>query len=172
MNIYTISGSSRLESSNSRLLKNLASLSSELKFNHSLLPAKLPLFLPEIQDKLIPSVVKTWRKELEAADGVIICIPEYIHNMPALIKNALEWATASGELVGKKVLAMTFTPNEPRGEKAMQSLLWSLQALDANIIASLSLYQNEISYTEEGGITGDGAEVLKEALNLFVQSSL
>ena len=56
-----------------------------------------------------------WRKILQESDAVIISIPEYIHNIPALIKNALEWVTTSGEFLGKKVLPITFTPHEPRG---------------------------------------------------------
>jgi len=168
MNIVTISGSARPESSNKELLMHLSSLTSKLKFHHSTLLDDLPLFRYEPESNQLPKIVKEWRKEIEAADGVIICIPEYIHNMPALIKNALEWLASSGELVGKKVLAITLTPHSPRGEKAMQSLLWSLTALDANIIASLSLYKNEISYSSEDVIFGDGAEVLTEALNLFI----
>ena len=86
--------------------------------------------------------------------------------MPALIKNALEWITSSGELVGKKVLAITFTPNEPRGDKAMQSLLWSLQALDANIVApACHCIKAEISYTSDGKLTGEGAEMLKRSFD-------
>ena len=112
--------------------------------------------------------VQAWKKELREADCVIFCTPEYTHNLPALIKNALEWITSSGELVGKKVLAITFTPHAPRGEKAMRSLLWSLQALDTNILASLPLYQTEISYDKNGVMKGEGVEVLQEALNLFV----
>jgi NAD(P)H-dependent FMN reductase len=148
-------------------MTSLGSLTGEYAFVHSALPEKLPLFTAEKQEQDILPIVASWRKELNEADGVIFCIPEYIHNMPALIKNALEWITASGELAGKKVLALTFTPNAPRGEKAMQSLLWSLQALDAHVLASLSLYQTEIAYTTDGKIIGDGADILKEALDLF-----
>ncbi len=168
MRIITISGSTRPESSNTKLLSHLNTLSSDLDFHYSQLPKELPLFTSEAQEHLILPVIKAWRKELRDADGIIICMPEYIYNMPALIKNALEWVTASGELVGKKVLAMTFTPHEPRGEKALQSLLWTLQALDANIVASLALYQTEIFYSSEGRIKGEGTEVLQEALSLFI----
>lgn len=168
MNIITISGSARSDSSNTKLLQHLGSLSKELNFIHSNKPKSLPLFTSDFEDSEIPLQVKAWRNELDSADGIIICIPEYIYNMPALIKNALEWITSSGELVGKKVLAMTLTPHQPRGEKAMQSLLWSLQALDTNIIASLPLYQTEISYSGENKLTGEGAEILKEALSLFL----
>lgn len=168
MKILTISGSARAESSNTELLSHLYSLSSQLIFTHTEVVNDLPLFKDDQAGSHIPSSVRTWRKMLAEAEGVIIYIPEYIYNVPAMIKNALEWATSSGEFAGKKVLAITFTPHEPRGEKAMQSLLWSLQALDANVIASLSLYKTEVSYTPNGEIIGVGAELLKEALNLFL----
>lgn len=168
MKILTISGSARGDSSNTRLLKHLYSLTTSAQFHFTQLPKQLPLFTADRSEDAIPSEVKAWRKELKDSDGVIICIPEYTYNMPAIIKNALEWVTASGELAGKKVLAITFTPHAPRGEKAMQSLLWSLQALDANILASLPLYQTEIAYSDDGELKGDGAEVLKEAIQLFL----
>ena len=107
MKIITISGSARSESGNTKLLKHLWCLSTEITFHHSDLPKQLPLFNAELQDAPAPEVVKRWKEELRTADGIIFCIPEYIHNMPAMIKNALEWITASGELAGKKVLAVS-----------------------------------------------------------------
>ena len=110
-------------------------------------------------------------KRYKQSDAVIITTPEYIHNLPALLKNALEWLTTSGELAQKRVLAMTFTPHSPRGEKAMQSLLWSLQALDANVVVQLPLYQNEIEFEfdkTEAIIENKEAEILMEAINLLV----
>lgn len=167
MKILMISGSAREESTNTKLLLHLKDLDTKLSFMLTDIPKDLPLFQSQLDVNPLPEAVVNWRRQLATCDGVVICIPEYIHNMPALIKNALEWIASSGELVGKKVLAMTFTPHEPRGEKAMQSLLWSLQALDANVVASLPLYQNEISYTSAGLLAGVGVEVLKEALLLF-----
>ena len=167
MEILTISGSARRESSNVKLLQHLSTLTDSLSLQYSDLPKKLPLFVDDPQ-RVIPDVVVEWRNLLAQSDGVIICTPEYIYNQPALLKNALEWVTTSGELVGKKVLALTFTPNPPRGEKAMQSLIWSLQALDANIVAQLPVYQNEMEFNEQGVLLkGEQIELLKEAISLL-----
>lgn len=128
----------------------------------------LPLFKPSDDKHPWNKNVLAWRHELQAADAVIFCIPEYLHNMPALVKNALEWVASSGDLVGKSVLAMTFTPHEPRGEKAMQSLIWSLQALDARVVGQLAFYQNEV--TIEGGkivADSDNLELLEAAVGLL-----
>ncbi|MFT4760509.1 MAG: chromate reductase [Paraglaciecola sp.] len=168
MKILTVSGSSRAESSNSKLLDVLSNLFPEKEFEQCSFVNDLPLFKPENDSHPWDGNVLNWRKSIKAADGVIFCIPEYIHNMPALIKNALEWVVSSGELVGKPVLAMTFTPNEPRGEKAMQSLIWSLQALDARVVGQLALYQNEVKI-KAGEIVAnvDNLEMLKEAIDLL-----
>ena len=166
MKILTISGSARNDSSNTRLLKNLDILNEKIDFRHTRLHFQLPLFNAELEGNP-PRVVQDWKKVISDVDCIVVCTPEYIRNMPAALKNALEWVTASGEMSGKKVLAMTYTPHKPRGEKAMQSLLWSLQALDANILASLELYKTDLNIENDGKITGNSSEMLKEALELF-----
>lgn len=166
MQILTISGSSRTDSSNSKLLDHLTDLGTDHIYERTNLHFVLPLFQAELDSSPLLDSVKKWRTKLSSADAVIICIPEYIHNMPAVIKNALEWIASSGELVGKRVLPITFTPDEPRGERAMQSLKWSLQALDSNIIVELALYKSQIRYDPK--LNGEGAEILKEAINLLI----
>jgi len=168
MKILTISGSSREGSSNTKLLDSLAGLFSDKTFEKGAIINNLPLFKPENDKHPWDENVLAWRQSLQESDAVIFCIPEYIHNLPALIKNALEWVASSGELVGKPVLAFTFTPHEPRGKKAMKSLLWSLKALDARVVGQLALFQNEITF-EDGEIMVDEEilEILKEAIELL-----
>lgn len=168
MKILTLSGSARLDSSNVKLLDAIPLLFPEYEIQRYKKLHELPLFHADLQDSPDPPVVKDWKQALQSADALIICTPEYIHNLPAVLKNALEWVTTSGVLVGKKVLALTFTPNPPRGEKAMQSLIWSLQALDANIVAQLPLFQNEIEFDEHGFLhENEQMDLLKEAINLL-----
>ncbi|MEM6317438.1 MAG: NADPH-dependent FMN reductase [Bacteroidota bacterium] len=150
MKILTVSGSTRIDSTNIRLLNALPTLMPARNFQHYDSLAALPLFQAESDKYPWPEAVLLWRKAVADADALIISTPEYIHNMPALLKNALEWLTSSGELAQKRVLPITFTPHEPRGERAMQSLLWSLQALDARIVAQLPLFQNEVVFGENG----------------------
>ena len=165
MKILAVNGSTRASGSNRRLLITLQKMNPNVEISH--LPAQLPLFSAEKDIAPLPQPVIKWRQQLESCNGLIVCTPEYIHGMPAQLKNAFEWVTTSGELMGKKVLAITLTPHSPRGEKAMQSLLWSLQALKANVIASLPLYQNEIVYDGNEIVIGDAHELLTEGLNLF-----
>ncbi len=168
MKILTISGSARNDSSNAKLLDALPMLFPEYKIYRYQNLQNLPLFHADIEKQSNLPAVSNWKTALATADAVVICTPEYLHNVPALLKNALEWITTSGELFGKKVLPMTFTPHAPRGEKAMQSLLWSLQALNAHVVAQLALYQNEITFNEQNElVNGEALEMLQEAIYLL-----
>ena len=168
MEILTISGSAREGSGNHRLLAALPDCCPGATFRHYHALDKIPLFTA-IQDRAPwDEEVLKWRKAVSESDALIISTPEYIHNLPALIKNALEWLTSSGEMQHKPVLPITFTPHEPRGEKAMQSLLWSLQALDARVVVQLPLYQNEVAFDEQGKLVmNEAAEMLIAAVDLL-----
>ena len=167
MNILTISGSVRKDSSNVRLLEGLPAICPHHSFTRYDL-AKIPTFLPDAYDFALDEKTLKWKKAVKESDALIVCTPEYIHNIPAILKNALEWFAKFGELADKPVLAMTYTPQPPRGEKAMQSLLWSLLALDANVVTSLTLWHEDISFDNQGKPIGqEGLELLKEALGLL-----
>ena len=129
--------------------------------------SSLPLFNADIIEGAIPDVVKHWKKMVRDADSVLISTPAYLLNIPSALKSALEWLTSSGELFGKRTLAMTYTPHPPRGKEAMQSLIWSLSALDAHIVGQCAIYQTELKVDEQGNFKGEGLELLEEGIKLI-----
>lgn len=168
MKILTVSGSASRSSANTGMLIALANLSEEHTFMQAELLTSLPVYSPELDVAPWPPVVLTWRLQVRAADAVIISTPAYLHNMPAVLKNALEWLTTSGELDGKRTLALTYTPHPPRGVEAMTSLLWSLKALNANIVAQCRLYQNELQLNSLTQLEGEeSVTLLKECIQLL-----
>ena len=168
MRILTVSGSSSQVSTNTAFLKALPELFPKKEFIHFENLIQLPLYTIAGDLNPLPDAVLAWRTAVAEADAVIFSTPEYIFNLPAVLKNALEWLSTSGELVGKPVLAITYLPNEPRGEKAMTSLTWSLKALDSKIVATLPLYQTSL-VIKEGKITGSETvlEILLEGVGLL-----
>ena len=167
--ILMISGSVRTDSTNAKLLDAIHPLFPDEKFHIYQRLHLLPIFTEIVDQTSYPKSVIEWRKEVESSDALIISTPEYIFNLPAILKNALEWLTASGELVQKKVLPITFMPSSPRGAKAMQSLVWSLKGLDTQIITQLSLYQDEIEFDKNGMLVeNEHSEILKEAIGLLI----
>jgi chromate reductase len=113
-----------------------------------------PLFTPSRGEKPT-ALVNEFKEKLKEAELVIISTPEYLHNIPAVLKNAFEFVTTSGEFFDKRVLVITYTPHAPRGEKAMLSLLASLDALKTKVVAQLPLYQSELRITDDNTFTGD-----------------
>ena len=165
--LLTVSGSPHPASKNSRLLAALSHLT-DIPVRSSLSCDSLPLFQPALDHAPLPTPVVEWRSQWSDAFAVVISTPAYLHNMPAVLKNGLEWLTTTGEAVGKPVLALTFCPQPPRGARAMESLLWSLGALDARVVAQLPCYQSEIGFLENGDLAeGDTREILVEALKLL-----
>jgi len=130
--------------------------------------ANLPVFQPDRDKAPWPESVLRWRADFERAEAVIISTPAYLHNIPGVLKNALDWLASSGEFDAKPTLVFTFTPGAPRGDKARQSLLWSLAALNARVLAEAPFYQKAISFNGDGSIIpGDERDILIEALNLL-----
>jgi Predicted flavoprotein len=109
-----------------------------------------------------------WRSAVSSADAIIISTPAYLSNVPAILKNALEWLTTSGELSNKAVIAITYTPAPPRGAEAMTSLIWSLKALEARVLAQCPLYQNQLSVADDHSLRGlESIELVDELISLL-----
>ena len=166
--ILAINGSTNHPSANERLLKAIIKRFSAFHIIQGPDLGALPLFVARQDHSPYPPSVMQWKEAVSSSAAVIITTPAYLENIPAALKSAFEWLTTSGELAGKPVLAITYSPSAPRGEKAMQSLLWSLQALEARIIAQLSLFQDELTVDVERCLSGnDGIDLIREALFLL-----
>src|SRR5690554_3386551 len=166
MRIFAISGSASEKGSNYFLLEAMKVLfegEHEVHIFDAL--ADFPLFSPKRLEHEIPEIVKDFKKQVLLADAIIISTPEYTHNIPAVLKNMIEWCTHSGEFEHKPVLPITFTPHEPRGEYAMQSLLFSLKALDAKVLTQFPIYKTEVEIKNQAiELSADVKEMLKTAL--------
>lgn len=168
MSVLCCCGSIRASSSNYRLLQSIQHSFPQYEWRYFPL-GRLPMFQPELDQAPWPEPVLSWRQEVERAKAVIVSTPAYLENIPAAVKNALEWLTTSGELAGKPVLPITFSPHPPRGQTAMQSMCWSLQALEARIIGQLPLYQNELELKQDRyHFDQDHRLLLAESLKLLV----
>lgn len=135
MRILAISGSLRASSTNTALVRATAALAPEdmeITIYDGL--ANLPHFSPDLDGDNSPAAVVSLRELLQAADGVIICTPEYAFGMPGVLKNALDWTVSSGEFAFKPVAAISASPYATGGERAHASLLLTLTAEAAEIV--------------------------------------
>ncbi|MGW4482311.1 NADPH-dependent FMN reductase [Amycolatopsis sp. NPDC004368] len=65
--------------------------------------ADLPHFNPDDDHEPLHPAVAKLRAEVAAADGVLICTPEYAGGLPGSFKNLLDWTVGGGEIYGKPV---------------------------------------------------------------------
>ena len=134
INILAVSGSLRATSSNALLIREIQKWA----------PGYIALTiyeglaaLPAFDDSMEPSgTVIAWRRQLAAADGVLICSPEYAFGVPGALKNAIDWTVGSGELVNKPLALITAASS---GDKAHAAWLQIFSALSADIPAEGAL---------------------------------
>ena len=85
----------------------------------------LPHFNQDLYCPPLPDAVARFRLQIENADGLVISSPEYNHGMPALLKNALEWASRphnASPLKGKPVLILTSSVASTGGVRAQYQI--------------------------------------------------
>ena len=132
--IVALSGSLREKSSSHIVLDAIRNL---LPDNVDFLIYNGIATLPHFDDREIaPEEVQDFRKQLQKADGVLICTPEYAFGIPGALKNALDWTVGSGELVNKPVALVTASSS---GEKGHAAMLLVLAALSADVPTSSTL---------------------------------
>ena len=106
-----IVGSSRRDSINRKLAGALSALAEPLFDVHFIAIDDLPMF-GEFVSKLPPAVAR-YRDEIARADAILVVTPEHNRSLPAVLKNAIDWAgPAAGQntWAGKPVLITGTSP--------------------------------------------------------------
>jgi NAD(P)H-dependent FMN reductase len=160
--VLAISGSLQSRSSNTALIRLASQLTDERVQVQVLdvLP-DLPYFNPELDVEPLPPRVTELRARVGAADGVLIASPEYAHEMPGVLKNALDWLVSSGELYGKPVVVLCASPSAERGSYVREALARTLDAQGARVVIS-----------ETVAVPPHGAEIPPREVRDAVRSAL
>ena len=135
--ILAISGSTRKNATNHRLLKAIAEISNDnfdIVFFEEL--SLIPAFNPDEDDENVAKEVTRFRNLISQSDGVIICTPEYAHGVPGTLKNAIDWTVGSSEFSHKPTLLITASTDGKYGHAA---LLETLRVIEAKNIDELQL---------------------------------
>lgn len=136
MQILALSGSLRAASLNSALLRAVARLApAGIEVNVCSLLGGLPLFNPDLE-ATDPAPVAAFRRQVIAADALLIASPEYAHGVSGVMKNALDWMVSSEAFVYKPVALLNASP---RASHALAALRETLTVMSAQIVDAASI---------------------------------
>ena len=135
--ILMISGSLRTGSVNTEVLRALMQLApSNIDLTHFSGLARLPHFNPDNEIDTTSDAVADWRAQLQRADAVLICSPEYAHGVPGVLKNALDWVVGTGEFMYKPVALINASPSS---QFARPQLVETLTVMMGNVVQAASI---------------------------------
>lgn len=171
MRLFALSGSLRARSFNTALLRAAAGLvppGVEVALYGGL--ADLPPFNPDLDVEPAPAPVAALRAAIAAADGVLICSPEYAHGVPGSLKNALDWIVSSGEFTDKPTLLVNASPSFQGASLAQANLAEILRVMGAKLpdTALFSVPGVSRKVGPDGALDPETAGAYQAALGAFV----
>ncbi|MCS3556448.1 MULTISPECIES: NADPH-dependent FMN reductase [unclassified Sphingobacterium] len=128
-NIFVINGSASSYSSNQKLITLIVDLTQDtlnIKVFNDL--KTLPHFDPELSIENTPEEILKFRKEIEIAEGVLICTPEYVFSIPSGLKNVIEWCVSTTVFSGKPLGIITASAHGEKGHVELQLIMETLMA--------------------------------------------
>jgi len=77
----------------------------------------IPAYNQDFEGDKRPPTVKRMLADIEAADGLVFCAPEFNHSIPGVLKNAIDWASrpAFASVLAYKPVAIMATSRGPLG---------------------------------------------------------
>lgn len=169
-NIFAIVGSTRSDSANLRLVRYIERLVSnvcELTIYNEI--DTLPHFNPDLDNDALPIEISKFRNHISAADGILICTPEYVFSLPGSLKNALEWCVSTTILSEKPAGLITASAN---GKMAHESLQLIMETLGAEFNSESTLLISGISGKIDSNhiITDEKTEIqVKNFVQAFIR---
>jgi len=139
INLLAISGSLRARSINTEVLR-AAALVAPPDVRVTLFDGlgALPHFNPDLDGAgaVPPAAIQALRSQIAAADGMLICTPEYAHGLPGTLKNALDWLVSGPEIIHKPIVLLNASP---RSTHAQASLAETLRTMSAELVAGAAI---------------------------------
>jgi chromate reductase len=117
VNLIGMSGSLRAGSFSNAILQTLREHFAERADLRVYDLAPVPAYNQDFEGDKRPLVVQQMLADIEAADGLVLCAPEFNHSIPGVLKNAIDWASrpAFASVLAYKPVAIMATSRGPLG---------------------------------------------------------
>jgi chromate reductase len=166
--ILLLTGSTRAASSNSALLRTAVAVAPDgvdVVLSDAL--SALPHFNPDEDHDPLPPAVAALRSDVDAADAVLVCTPEYAGTLPGSMKNLLDWLVGGTEINGKPVAWVNAAADPRRGGGAIATLETVLGYVQADLVRDAC-----VSVPVPPGSVGPDGLIADEAVRAGIRSVL
>ena len=171
-NIALIIGSLRKESINRKFAELMVSQMPDGIDIEEVNIADLPLYNQDYDETTIDSYERV-RKQLKAADAILIVTPEHNRTMPAALKNVIDIASRPYKeniWTTKKVAVVTASPSTYGARDSGLDVRKSMQMLSAQMMISPEVYLGNAtdSLDDEGKVSERTQKYLQRFVDAFV----
>ena len=93
--------------------------------------APIPAYNQDFEGEKRPPTVKRMLADIEAADGLVLCAPEFNHSIPGVLKNAIDWASRpafASVLAYKPVAIMATSRGSLGGARCLEHMRVALDS--------------------------------------------
>ena len=141
--ILALSGSYRAGSFNQALIRAARELAPERVRIDDFDLRTVPFYDGDLEAAGDPEEVAALKRSIDGADALLIATPEYNGSVPAVLKNALDWASRrrpDAPLRGKPAAVMGASPSPGGTRRAQAHLREVLDRIGVGVIDEPSLY--------------------------------
>ena len=99
--------------------------------------APIPAYNQDFEGDKRPAPVKELLSAIDAADGLVLCAPEFNHSIPGVLKNALDWASrpAFTSVMAYKPVAIMATSRGPLGgARCLEHMRVALDSMMSRVV--------------------------------------
>lgn len=157
--IVGISGSLRKHSYNSAALRAAGDVMPSNVTFEILDLGNIPFYSGDLEEEGIPESVVAFKNKLKEADAILISTPEYNFSIPAILKNALDWASRGPELPldSKPAAIMSASPSMLGGARVQYQLRQVCVCLNMDPLNKPEVFINYANnkFDENGNLNDD-----------------
>ena len=101
--------------------------------------APIPSYNQDFEGDKRPAPVKELLAAVDAADGLVLCAPEFNHSIPGVLKNALDWASRpafTSVMAYKPVVLMATAHGSLGGARCLEHMRVALDSMLARVVVA------------------------------------
>ena len=164
LSILALSGSLRAASTNTAVLRTAIELAPDDVdiVLHDL--RDLPFYDGDLEDAGVPASVEALRTALEDADALLIATPEYNWSVPAVLKNAIDWASRVRKVDERPPTAVISAAGGSGGRRVQAHLREVFAHNDVDLLDQQVMIPRARVHIEDGRLVGEPHRTEVESL--------